>query len=75
MINGGGVTIPLYNSNYNLQLSRLRLRLQLSFSLFICLLCQCATGFAATVLPEQGGQFALTRDHEICDGDESRKRD
>jgi hypothetical protein len=27
------------------------------------------------VLPEQGGQFALTRDHEICDGDESRKRD
>jgi hypothetical protein len=30
MNNGGGVTIPLYDFNYNLQLSRLRLRLPTS---------------------------------------------
>ena len=66
MNNGGWLTIPLYNYNFFLQLSHLRLTTSTStlISLSICLLCQCATGFAATVLPEQGGQFALTRDHE-----------
>ena len=56
MNNGGGVNIPLYN--FPLQLQLLSTWISTLIILFICLLCQCATGFAATVLPEQGGQFA-----------------